>query len=331
MHLLETKGLDLHLKLGESWVQVLDGVSLVLDPGSSLALVGESGCGKSLCALTLMGLVPAVEHRIEGSIIFKGRDLLLLSERERRCIRGSGIGLCYQDSSTALNPVLRIGTQLMEILHVHHRVSPRLASGEDPEPLARRMLERVGLEEPRRVLRSYPHQLSGGERQRVMLALALAPGPAVLLADEPTASLDVTVQAGLLDLLRLLCRELDLALLLITHDLAVAARTCRDVAVMYAGQIVETGPLGEVFSQPAHPYTRALLASHPSNARPGVDLPTIPGRVPNILRYPRACRFKPRCTIFSENCPPTEPRLTALPSPTGSTRQSRCHLQGLPL
>ncbi|WP_428380238.1 ABC transporter ATP-binding protein [Nevskia ramosa] len=278
-------------------VTVLDGVSLSLAAGESLGLVGESGSGKSQTALAILGLLPA-SAAAEGSIRFDGNELLGASRQQMDRLRGSRIAMIFQDPMTSLNPSLSIGLQLAEVLEVHRGTSRRDALRE-----AAHMLDAVRIPDAMRRLQQYPHELSGGQRQRVMIAMALLCKPQLLIADEPTTALDVTIQAQILDLLDELRRELNLALLLITHDLGVVAGHCDRVAVMYAGRIVEAGPSTAVLASPSHPYTAALLASRPSLLGPRLErLPSIAGQTPDPARRPIACAFAPRCTLVLPVC-----------------------------
>ena len=281
--------------------EVLSGVSLALARGESAGLVGESGSGKSMTALAIMGLLPP-GAAIAGRVAFDGRDLLAAGEAEMCGVRGRRIGMVFQEPMTALNPLMRIGAQVAEPLRWHLRLSRA-----DAEARAAALLDRVGLARvsPHR----YPHQLSGGQRQRVGIAMALACGPDLLIADEPTTALDVTVQAQVLDLLADLAAERGMALLLITHDLGVVSETVRQVLVMYAGRVVEQGPTAEVFRRMAHPYTRALFAASPHTAA-GTPAP-IPGQVPDPLHRPPGCAFAPRCTRAQPDCSVSVPPLGA--------------------
>ncbi len=294
MALLEVSGLKTHFFTREGVVRAVDGVSLAIEAGSTLGLVGESGCGKSVTALSIMRLLPTPPAQIvSGSIRFDGRDLTGLSERELEDVRGREIGMVFQDPMTALNPTLTIGTQIVEVLERHLGLDRRGARRRAGELLAE-----VGIPRAHERLDDYPHRFSGGMRQRVGIAMAIACGPRLLIADEPTTALDVTVQAQVLDLLDDLRRERQMALLLITHNMGVVAESAHDVAVMYAGQIVEQAPAQELFDRPEHPYTEALLAALPdlddSEARRG-RLAAIPGRPPDLIDPPAACRFAPRC------------------------------------
>jgi peptide/nickel transport system ATP-binding protein len=269
-------------------------VSFTVAAGETLCLVGESGSGKSVTALSIMRLVPRLGRIASGKILFKGRDLLTLSEREMQKVRGAEIGLVFQEPMTALNPVFTIGNQLEETLAVHG-----IARGAAARSKSIELLESVSMPDAERRVREYPHQLSGGLRQRALIALALACNPALLIADEPTTALDVTIQAQILDLLRDLKARLGLALLLITHDLGVVAEMGDRVAVMYAGRIVEEAPVRELFRDPRHPYARGLLGSMPGGGR-GTKLQAIQGIVPPLGKLPPGCPFAPRCRLKAE-------------------------------
>jgi peptide/nickel transport system ATP-binding protein/oligopeptide transport system ATP-binding protein len=272
----------------------VDGFYLDLAPGDSLALVGESGCGKSLSALSAARLLPDTTRRVRGEILWQGREVGDFREAELRTLRGGGIGYVFQDPAAALNPVLRVGAQIAETLRLH---SGR-AGGETVESL----LRKVRIPDPARIARAWPHELSGGMQQRVVLAAAIAARPALLIADEPTTALDVTVQAQILDLLADLREETGMALWLITHNVRLTAGRVRRLAVMYAGRIVEAGPTDRVLESAGHPYTRALLASVPGRCPPGARLPGIPGQVPDPGRWPAGCRFHPRCPLAVAEC-----------------------------
>ena len=288
-------------------LRAVDGVSLSLAPGETLGLVGESGCGKSVTAMSVLRLVPSPPGRlVSGRILFDGRDLATLPLRELRKIRGAAVGMVFQDPMTALSPLHRIGDQLLEALRLHRPVSRK-----EGLALAAEWLARCGIPDPQRCLREYPFRLSGGMQQRVMIASVLMTRPRLVIADEPTTALDVTVQAQVLDLMRN-ARDAETALLLITHDMAVVRRTCSRVAVMYAGRIVESGPVEEVFAHPRHPYTAALLAAMPSRHAPGERLPAIPGTLPSPLALPPGCRFAPRCPRVTAEC--------AMPGAGGASR-----------
>jgi peptide/nickel transport system ATP-binding protein len=281
-------------------------VSFHVAAGETLCLVGESGSGKSVTALSILRLVQRPGRIAGGTIVFKGRDLLTLDEREMQKVRGAGIALVFQEPMTALNPVFTIGNQIEETLMVHG-----IARGRAAKDRAVELLEAVSIPEPQRRVRDYPHQLSGGLRQRALIALALACSPSVVIADEPTTALDVTIQAQILDLLRDLQKRLGLALLLITHDLGVVAEMADRVAVMYAGRIVEEAPVRELFRDPRHPYTRGLLGSIPGGAR-GSKLKAIHGTVPPIGHLPPGCAFAPRCPHRFEPCDILPPGVTVI-------------------
>jgi oligopeptide/dipeptide ABC transporter ATP-binding protein len=293
-------------------------VTFNVSAGETLCLVGESGSGKSLTALSIMRLIDPPGRIASGRIFFKGRDLLWQSERDMQHVRGAEIGLIFQEPMTALNPVFTIGNQIEETLRIHGRATRRTAREKAIELLAS-----VSVPEPERRAREYPHQLSGGLRQRALIALALACQPALLIADEPTTALDVTIQAQILDLLRELQRRMGLALLLITHDLGVVAEMADRVAVMYAGRIVEEAPVKALFDSPKHPYTRGLMASIPGGA-PGARLKAIQGSVPPLGQLPPGCSFAPRCPDRFEPCPKAHPGITDL----GDGRTVKCYLHG---
>lgn len=303
--LLEIKNLKTYLKTPRGTVKAVDGVNLEIFPGETVGLVGESGCGKSMTALSVLKLYPQPQGRIvEGEILFEGQNLVPLKEEEMRKIRGKKISMVFQEPMTSLDPVFPVGEEIVEVLCIHEGMSSVLAREKAIE-----MLRLVRIPEPERVFHSYPHQLSGGMRQRVMIAIALACRPQLLLADEPTTALDVTIQAQILELIEELKEELQTAVLLITHDLGVVAETCQKVAVMYAGKIVEKAQVFELFDHPLHPYTRALLASMPHIEEEKETLASIPGSVPNLLDPPSGCRFHPRCRQALEICKREEPQL----------------------
>jgi oligopeptide/dipeptide ABC transporter ATP-binding protein len=292
--LLEVDDLRTYFSTREGTVHAVDGVGFSLEQGKTLGIVGESGCGKSVTALSIMGLIPKPPARIEsGSVTFEGRDLTKLSERELEDVRGRKIAMIFQDPMTSLNPTLKIGTQITESLRRHLDLSKEAAAKR-----AIGLLEEVRIPKAAERLNDYPHRFSGGMRQRVMIAIALACNPALLIADEPTTALDVTIQAQILDLLDDLRREHDMGMILITHDMGVVAETADDVAVMYAGQIVEQAPAIELFERPEHPYTEALLGALPNLEAEGIRerrLVAIPGLPPDLVNPPPACRFAPRC------------------------------------
>jgi oligopeptide/dipeptide ABC transporter ATP-binding protein len=294
--LLAVENLTTVFEVGPRPLVAVNDVSFEIRRGETLGLVGESGSGKSVTAFSIMRLVQPPGRIVSGRVLFQGRDLLALSEREMCGVRGAGIGLVFQEPMAALNPVMRVGKQIGESLVVHG-----LASKREARDRAIELLRAVKIVEPERRVDDYPHQLSGGMRQRVMVAVALACRPALVIADEPTTALDVTVQAQILDLLREMKQAFHLSLLLITHDLGVIAEIADRVAVMYAGRIVEEGPVRAIFRQPAHPYTRGLLASIP-HGRAGERLTAIEGVVPNLAELPPGCAFAPRCPYRLPEC-----------------------------
>jgi oligopeptide/dipeptide ABC transporter ATP-binding protein len=320
--LLSVRNLTTGFDQDGRFVPAVQDVSFHVGEGETLCLVGESGSGKSLTALSIMRLVQSPGRIAAGTILFNSRagsrDLLRLSEREMQEVRGAEIGLIFQEPMTALNPVFTIGSQLEETLRIHGRATRKTARAKAIELLAA-----VSVPEPERRVREYAHQLSGGLRQRALIALALACDPALLIADEPTTALDVTIQAQILDLLRELQRKMGLGLLLITHDLGVVAEMADRVAVMYAGRIVEEAPVDQLFSDPKHPYTRGLMASMPGG-KPGARLKAIQGTVPALGQLPPGCAFAPRCPDRFEICPTSPPDPTAI-TPNHSVR---CFLYG---
>ena len=282
----------------EGWRLAVDGISLALQPGRSLGLVGESGCGKSVTALSIMRLLPQPHgHVVGGSIAFEGQDLATLPQAELASLRGGAMSMIFQEPMTALHPVRSIGDQLLEALRLHDRQG----SAQAHEARVLEMLQRVGIAGGRDRLRQYPHQLSGGMRQRVMIAMSLLNRPRLLIADEPTTALDETVQAQILELIADLQREMGMGVLLITHDLGVVAQYCDEVAVMYAGRIVERASVQQLFAKPRHAYTRALLASRPRlEGKPKTLLPAIAGQVPSLRDWVSGCRFAPRSGLAHE-------------------------------
>jgi oligopeptide/dipeptide ABC transporter ATP-binding protein len=323
--LLRVEGLTTGFDLPSGRAPAVNDVSFHVDAGETLCLVGESGSGKSVTALSILRLVRPPGRIAGGRVQFEGRDLMALREREMQAVRGARIGLVFQEPSTALNPVLTIGSQIEETLAVHD-----VARGRAARTRAVELLDAVSVPDPARHAGEYPHQLSGGLRQRAMIAMAVACGPSLLIADEPTTALDVTIQAEILDLLRDMQRRLGLALLLITHDLGVVAAMASRVAVMYAGRIVESAPVRELFRDPRHPYTRGLLASIPGGA-PGARLQAIPGTVPPLGAVPPGCAFAPRCPDRFEPCErevPDNTRLSPILDPRTShlAHDVRCHL-----
>ena len=295
--LLEIRGLCTEFPLAGGVLRAVRCLDLSLEPGETLALVGESGCGKSITAASIMRLVPPPGRIVSGSVLFKGEDLLQLSDEAMREIRGNRIGMVFQDPMTSLNPVFTIGYQVAEGLRIHRGLNAGDAEGE-----AVAILEQVGIPAPRERLKDYPHQLSGGMRQRVMIAMALALRPELVIADEPTTALDVTIQAQILELLDRLKSENRMGLILITHNLGIVAERAHRTAIMYAGQIVELAPTDELFANPLHPYTRGLLASLPEFGTPGEKLATIAGSVPDLKSEILGCPFRARCPIGDHRC-----------------------------
>ena len=305
--LLSVENLRIDFGTERGAVTAVDGISFDLKAGEVLGLVGESGCGKSVTALAIMGLLPNPPGRIAGGrILFEGQDLVTLPRAELRKIRGQRISMIFQEPMTSLNPVYTVGNQLTETIRWHERMGRRAARERAVE-----MLAKVGIPSPRQRLEEYPHQLSGGMRQRVMIAMALALTPALLLADEPTTALDVTIQAQILELLRSLQEEFHMAVVLITHDLGVVAEFVDRVAVMYAGRIVETAAVADLYERPRHPYTQGLLASIPSLDDEQERLTAIPGIVPSPYDFPQGCRFAPRCADARPQCAAAVPPLIA--------------------
>ncbi|MBZ4414158.1 ABC transporter ATP-binding protein [Myxococcus faecalis] len=323
--LLDVRGLTVELSREEGPVRAVDGVSFALPPGGTLGVVGESGCGKSLTALSVLRLAPQPPVRVAGGeVLFEGRDLLTLPEEELRRVRGRHVAMVFQEPMTSLNPVFTVGEQISEGVRLHLGASRSQARERAVE-----MLRQVGIPAPGERVDAWPHQLSGGMRQRVMIAMALACDPSLLIADEPTTALDVTIQAQILDLLKRLQAERGMAVMLITHDLGVVAESCDTVVVMYAGKVVEHAPVRELFAHPAHPYTAGLLRSLPAlggeldaNARaPRMRLRAIPGMVPALGRLPSGCAFRERCERATEECARVMP---VLELKRGSQRAA-CH------
>jgi oligopeptide transport system ATP-binding protein len=309
MALLEVDDLRTYFKTRAGEVHAVDGVSFVVERGKTLGIVGESGCGKSVTALSIMGLLPPSGRIVSGSIRFEGRELTTMSQRELEDIRGRQIAMIFQDPMTSLNPTLTIGTQIMETMQRHLDLSR-----DEARKRAIELLEEVHISNARQRLDDYPHRYSGGMRQRVMIAIALSCNPKLLIADEPTTALDVTVQAGILDLLEELREQHQMSMIIITHDMGVVAEAADDIAVMYAGQIVEQTSAEELFDHPEHPYTEALLGALPQLEGEGVRqgrLTAIPGRPPDLLDPPPACRFAPRCPYasFDDSCAKEPPEL----------------------
>ncbi len=308
-HLLEIINLRTVFDTAKGRISAVDGVTLSLNAGDTLGVVGESGCGKTMLALSIMNLIPANGKIVSGEMIFAGKDLLKLSAEEMRRKRGSEIAMIFQEPMTSLNPVLRVGEQIAEAIRLHQKLPSKEAM-----ILSTAQLREVGIDEPEKLVRDYPHQLSGGMRQRVMIAMAMSCHPQLLLADEPTTALDVTIQAQILDLISNLKEKNNMAVILITHDLGIIARAAKNVAVMYAGKIVETSTVENIFDHPFHPYTLGLIESMPAkytaSSDRGIYLKTIPGNVPSLYNLPSGCRFFDRCTVAQKECNKQEPILT---------------------
>ncbi len=309
--LLEVRELRTHFRTPDGSVRAVDGVSFHIDAGETLAIVGESGCGKSVTSMSILRLIPEPPGKVTGRIAFRGRDLMLLSEREMRRIRGNEISMIFQEPMTSLNPVLTVGRQIRETLKLHQGLDDRAA-----EARAIEMLDLVHIPEARRRVREYPHQLSGGMRQRVMIAMALACNPKLLIADEPTTALDVTIQAQILDLMQELKAKVGAAILLITHDLGVVAEMAERIVVMYAGRKVEEARARDLFRTPRHPYTRGLLGAVPKlGSSLATDAPSrlaeIPGIVPNLTKPIIGCAFASRCAEATDLCRQVAPAIEA--------------------
>jgi peptide/nickel transport system ATP-binding protein len=302
--LLELRQLAVSFSTDDGTVHAVDGLDLALERGRTLGLVGESGCGKSVTSLAVMGLLPPENSHVSGEVQFEGRDLLKISPAELRDLRGARLAMIFQEPMTSLNPSYTIGNQIIEAIQRHQGLPADKAREQAID-----MLRLVRIPSPEKRIDDYPHKLSGGMRQRAMIAMALACGPQLLIADEPTTALDVTIQAQILDLMRGLRRDTGAAIILITHDLGVVAEMADDVAVMYAGQIVERAPVVTLFARPEHPYTVGLLGSIPKIDEKRQHLPSIEGRVPDMTRPPQGCRFAARCPFVESACRETAPAL----------------------
>ena len=318
--ILSVRNLKTYFQTSEGIALAVDDVSFDVPAGQTLALVGESGCGKSVTALSIMRLVPNPPGRIAGgSILLEGRDLLTLPESEMRALRGSAVSMIFQEPMTSLNPVFRVGNQIVAAIRLHQQVSK-----EEARARAVTLLAKAGIPDPEQRLDNYPHQLSGGMCQRVMIAMGLACEPSLLIADEPTTALDVTIQAQILDLLRKLQRETGMAILLITHDLGIVAETAQTVAIMYAGKIVERASMEAIFISPKHPYTQGLFASLPKLSATSERLVAIAGQVPAATHFPPGCRFHPRCSHCMDLCKTSVPPETCV----GEDHHVCCWLYG---
>jgi peptide/nickel transport system ATP-binding protein/oligopeptide transport system ATP-binding protein len=303
--ILKIKDLKVYFDTDDGLVKAVDGVDIKIKKGTTLGLVGESGCGKSVTCLAIPRLVPSPPGRIAGGkIIYKGKNLLELSEKEMEAIRGNDISMIFQEPMTSLNPVFTIGDQIKEAVMLHQK-----KTSVEAQELTVRILERVGIPSPEIRINEYPHQMSGGMKQRVMIAMALSCNPELLIADEPTTALDVTIQAQILDLMQSLQDEFDMSVLLVTHDLGVVANIANHVAIMYASKIAEYGSVEDIFENPRHPYTLGLFTSIPVIGGEKKNLYVIPGNVPNPLAFPEGCKFWPRCLFAEEICRIHEPPL----------------------
>ena len=319
-HLLQISGLQTHFFTSDGVARAVDGVYLTLDEGETLCVVGESGCGKTVTALSVLRLIPDPPGRIVGGEIrFQGENLLTFSDREIRDVRGNDISMIFQEPMTSLNPVFTVGYQIVEAVTLHQGLGSREAWDKAVE-----MLDKVGIPDPAQRAREYPHQLSGGMRQRAMIAMALSCNPKILIADEPTTALDVTIQAQILELMRRLQEDFGTAIIMITHDLGIVAEMANRVAVMYAGVVVEEGSAEQIFTEPRHPYTQGLLESVPRiDAGRGGRLQEIPGVVPSLYRVPEGCKFEPRCPHAADRCRDREPALL----PISDGHAARCWLE----
>ncbi|MCA9922986.1 MAG: ABC transporter ATP-binding protein [Anaerolineales bacterium] len=320
-NILEVRGLKTQFFTESGVVRAVDGIDITVKRGEVLGIVGESGCGKSVTSLSIMRLIGQPGKIIEGQIIFDNENLLEFPESKMIHIRGNRISMIFQQPQSCLNPVFRVGEQLSEVLFIHQDLGK-----EAGEKRAVELLSMVGIPEPESRIKAFPHELSGGMAQRVMIAMALACVPELLIADEPTTALDVTIQAQILDLMRNLRSKMDTSIILITHDLGVVAEMCDRVTVMYAGRIVEESPVVELFKDPRHPYTTALIGSTPVLGMADKELTTIPGSVPNLINLPEGCKFAPRCVARIEHnleiCTEQEPELKQI----GPNRSVRCWL-----
>ena len=303
--LLEIRSLSTHFFTEEGVVRAVENISFKISPGEILSLVGESGCGKSVTGLSILRLIPSPPGQIvSGEILFDGINLVQLKEKEMEKIRGNDISMIFQEPMTSLNPVFTIGDQIMEAIIFHQKLGKAMARERAIE-----MLDRVRIPTPEIRVDAYPHQLSGGMRQRAMIAMALSCQPKLLIADEPTTALDVTIQSQVLKLLREIQREMGMSVMLITHDLGVVAEIADRVAIMYAGRLMECGPIDAIFSQVRHPYTKGLLDSIPQLGEKKKRLDAIPGQVPDPMHLPVGCKFHPRCYLMIEECKKIEPSL----------------------
>ena len=315
-NILEVKNMHTYFFTDNGTIKSVDGVDMELKRGSTLGIVGESGSGKSVTALSVMGLLMGTTGKVvEGEILLEGKDLLKCSDEERREMRGRDISMIFQEPMTSLNPVMKIGDQIMENILLHQKVSK-----DEARKMTIGILKKTGLPRVEKMVDEYPFQLSGGQRQRVMIAMALVCNPKILIADEPTTALDVTIQAQILDLMNRLKSDIGTSILFITHDLGVVAEICDDVVVMYCGRVVEKANVYDLFANPSHPYTEGLLASIPKMGVEVDELDSIPGNVPNPKYMPKGCKFAPRCKYATDRCREEEPGFFDL----GNGHQSKC-------
>lgn len=316
--LLDVKGLKTYFYTEDGVVQAVNGVDFAIRPGEVMGLVGESGSGKSVTSLSIMRLLGGSGKIVEGAVIFDGTDLTQIPEHEMLTLRGNKISMIFQQPTSCLNPVFRIGDQIAESIMVHQKMDRHEAMRQVID-----LLRKVGISDPERRVRAFPHEISGGQAQRVMIAMALSCLPKLLIADEPTTALDVTIQAQILDLMRKLRTDTETAILLITHDMGVVAEMCDSVAVMYAGQIVEYTDVVTIFDKPLHPYTEGLLAAIPVLGIVQDNLAVIPGSVPDLINLPPGCKFAPRCPYVKDICTQQEPELVQIES----GHSARCHMR----
>jgi peptide/nickel transport system ATP-binding protein len=317
-HLLEVEDLQVKFALRFGELTAIDGISFTLDKGERLGLVGESGAGKSVTGFAIINLVSKPGYISRGKVLFNGQELNRLQDEAMRDIRGNRISMIFQDPMMTLNPVLSIGTQMVETLYAHGNISRK-----DAEKIALEKLQKVQIPSPEKRLKQYPHEFSGGMRQRIVIAIALITDPDLIIADEPTTALDVTIQAEIMDLLLSLCESEDMGLILITHDLAVVSQVTEKIAVMYAGKIVEAGLTEAVITEPKHPYTQGLIKALPGSLQPGSRLNQIQGMMPTLTDIPPGCAFHPRCTISDSKCEEKTPMLVSI---NDQNRMVACHM-----
>ncbi len=315
---MEVKDLKVTFALRFGDLTAIDGINFTLDKKEKLGLVGESGAGKSVTGFSIINLISKPGFISDGKVIFEGRELQSMSDKKIRAIRGNRISMIFQDPMMTLNPVLTIGTQMVETVLAHKNVSKKEA-----REIALAKLKKVYIPSPEKRLQQYPHECSGGMRQRIVIAIALLTDPSLIIADEPTTALDVTIQAGIMDLLIELCETENMGLMLITHDLAVVSQVTEKIAVMYAGKIIETGPTDLIVQKPRHPYTKGLISSLPGSHQPGESLKQIPGMMPTLTDIPKGCAFHPRCDFREDICTQEEPKLREAEQ---TDHQAACHM-----